>query len=96
MTWRSRDVRATLEKKGFTRSDTDHAQFRLMIGDKFTGVKTMVSHGREDIARGRTLFQSIKRQLKLDTNNELADFLDCPMTKERYVELLRERGHIQD
>jgi len=94
MGWRSPQVRDTLERKGFVQSNTGDAYFRLFVDGKFTGVKTKVSHGREDIVRGRFLFTQMKRQMHL-TSEELERFFNCPMTGEDYIALLRSKGIIK-
>ena len=96
MSWRFSKICSTLERKGFTRTDTDHAYFRLVLDDgRFTGITTKVSHGRGEIERNGYLFNQMRRQLKLSANH-LADLFSCPMTAEAYVAQLRKDGAIQD
>lgn len=95
MAWRYRDVCAALERKGFTRNDTDHAYFRLKYNGKYTGVWTKVSHGNGEIVRGRTLFELMKRQLKINAS-QLASLFDCTLNGEDYIKILRDNNHIPD
>lgn len=76
-----------------TRSTTDELYYLYCDGKK-TSVLTKVSHGKGEDLRD-VLIQKVKRQLGLQTTQELTAFVDCPLTFETYTKLLKERGHIK-
>ena len=88
-----KDVSANLLRKGFHQREGDHAFFRLYVDGKKTRVSTKISHGEKEIHDG--LLGQMARDTKL-AKSEFLELVDCPMTTERYVELLRERGHIEE
>lgn len=87
----AKDVAANLKRKGFTPDDGDHTFYRLFVGGKNTGIRTKISHGEKEIHDG--LLGQMAKQTKL-VKKEFLELVDCPMTLERYVELLRERDHL--
>ena len=84
----------SLKKKGFKEDrDGKHKRYVLFVNDIDMGIWTVTSHGskRKDISG--PLFSDIKNQLKL-SGKELVGLAECSLSGEKYVELLRERGHI--
>lgn len=82
---------ASLLKKGFRKKDTHHAYFHLWIGDKKTVVYTKLSHGSNEVSD--QLVSEMARQVKL-TRKQFCDLVDCPLSQESYIELLRNSGHV--
>ena len=70
---------------------THHMEFRYMIGDKAFDIHTFLSHGMKDY--GDHLLASMSKQLHL-SKQELLSFIDCQMSGDDYLNLMRERGHI--
>ena len=67
----------------------DHHEFYyLMINGKKQNVHTYLSHGKKDY--DKSLLSQIKKQLKFDNTENLENFLDCPLTKENYIQMLIE------
>ena len=87
----AREVAANLKRKGFTPDDGDHTFYRLFVDGKNTGIRTKISHGEKEIHDG--LLGQMAKQTKL-VKKEFLELVDCPMTLERYLELLRERDHL--
>jgi predicted RNA binding protein YcfA (HicA-like mRNA interferase family) len=87
----AREVAANLERKGFVPDEGDHTFFRLFVGGKNTGIRTKISHGVKEIHDG--LLSQMAKQTKL-VKKEFLELVDCPMSEERYRELLCERGHL--
>jgi hypothetical protein len=85
----ARDVGAGLLKKGFSIRENDHTFYHLFIDGKKTIVSTKISHGEKEI--GDRLLGMMARQLRLTKRNFL-DLVDCPLTLDEYVKLLREAG----
>ena len=82
-----------LKKKGFTDSkhkSKDHKYIELKHNGKHI-LHTKISHGNEDIRE--KLIHAMSFQCKL-SKSELLDLAKCPMNKEEYIELLRQKGFI--
>ncbi len=89
---KTKDVRAALIAKGFVERQTHHTFFHLYVEGKKTDVSTKVSHGAKEIADG--LLGAMARQTRL-VRREFLQLVECPLTAEQYLELLRERGVIE-
>jgi hypothetical protein len=90
-------VEAGLLKKGFVLEDSgkDHRYYKLHLNGKYTGIVTKVSRGSGYKSLGNDLVSMMARQVKLKTA-EFCDLVQCPMSAEKYVETLRERGEPVD
>ena len=83
----SEQFRRSLLTKGFVGDNTDHRTFRHLYSGRYSGVTTKLSHGaRHDITRG--LLGCHKRQMKLDTTQQVVDFTKCQMSGSEYNEIL--------
>lgn len=91
---KSKDIQAVLERKGFVlHPDKHHHQFYcLHHNGKKQAIKTYFSHGKREY--DSNLMSIIKKQLKFTDTETAERFLDCPMTKEQYIEMLVAIGHI--
>ena len=87
-----RDVLKGLEKKGFRRRDNDHTFLHLLIDGRKTPVFTKVSHGEKQL--GDNLLAVMARQLRIN-GRQFRELIDCPLSQDEYVQLLREGGHIE-
>lgn len=89
-----KDMIKVLKKKGFELhpEKDDHNFYFLIVDGKKTSVNTFFSHGKSEY--GDSLMLKIKRQLRFQNAKTAEDFFDCPLTKEKYIELLREQGDI--
>lgn len=82
----------SLRKKGFQCDDTsNHIRYRLYVDGKKTPIHTMISHNRRPIPDN--LLSSMARELRI-TRAELQDLIDCPLTEEAYVRILKRKGMI--
>jgi hypothetical protein len=88
---RVRDIEASLQRKGFHKMQGDHHYFHLYVNGKKTAIFTKTSHGIKEY--GGQLLKSMAWQLRLSTA-ELYRLVDCPMSEEEYISLLREKGEI--
>lgn len=88
------ELQAALDKKGFVldRMTTDKIYFLHHEGKK-TAVYTKVSHGRGEELRFPIL-KMIQRQLCFDTQGQLQQFIDCPLSYNDYINLLKSKGVI--
>lgn len=87
----AKDVTAGLQHKGFQLRENDHSFFHLFVDGKKTIVSTKISHGEKEISD--SLLGMMARQVKL-TRRQFNDLVDCPLTLEEYVKLLRAAGHV--
>ena len=89
-----RDVEASLERKGFSRKEGDHAFFIYYTeaGSK-TSVRTKTSHGTGKKDLGEALISLMAKQCKL-TKADFHQLIECPLSRKRYEEKLRENGDL--
>ncbi len=91
----TRKIKKALRKKGFVEVEGGkHIRFLLKLDGLLQPVATIISRGSSYKEYGGRLFNDMAKQLHL-SNQELEQFVDCPLTMEQYLALLRERGHIQ-
>ena len=91
-----RKVEASLRRKGFVVTESDHRVFRYVCSDgRFTRIRTKTSHGasagKKDL--DDTLLALMAEQCKLDRRG-FADLVNCPMSQEDYESVLRAQGII--
>lgn len=85
-------IEENLVRKGFRREDSHHRYFYHEHEGRETGAYAYTSHGSQYKVYGPSLISRMKRTLRLETNREVIDLMECPQTGEGYVELLRRRG----
>jgi predicted RNA binding protein YcfA (HicA-like mRNA interferase family) len=86
----SKDTYKNLIKKGFidcTHKSSDHKYIELNYKGKHI-LHTKVSHGNQDI--GPDLVKAMAFQCKL-SKPEFLDLAKCPMDRETYLQILKER-----
>jgi predicted RNA binding protein YcfA (HicA-like mRNA interferase family) len=79
--------RALLNKFGFEPKAGSHRIFRLYLDGKLVA-RTYISHGQREVRRYH--IGKMSRQMRLN-RQEFLDAIECPLTRERYYELLRQR-----
>lgn len=89
---KTRDIEGSLGKKGFKRKDTHHTFYHLWVDDKKTTIYTKVSHGSNEVPD--PLLGQMAKQVKL-TRNQFCELVDCSLTQEGYLAILRDAGHIE-
>lgn len=87
----SRKVESSLLKKGFVQEPGDHKFFYLYVDGKRTGIRTKTSHCGQEI--NDYLIRQMSRQVQLDKSDFL-DLVNCPLSKEKYVQILKEKKSI--
>lgn len=87
-------IESSLCTKGFLEDRArDHRRFHHIYKGKKTGISTKTSHGSEKYKDYQdALLARIKRHLRLDSKEDLKDFLLCPMSGEEYNQKLRSKG----
>ena len=86
---KARDVLKSLERKGFSQSESDHSFMILYVNGKKTPIRTRISHGSDEISEN--LIHLMSRQLWLDKRKFL-NLIDCPLTLTEYLKELEEQG----
>ncbi len=89
----AKDVSSALERKGFERRESKDAYFHLWVNGKKTPIFTKMSQGEREIHDG--LLGAMARQVRL-RKAQFDDLIECPLSKEDYVGILREEGHISE
>lgn len=87
-----KNVEQVLERKGFTKNQTDHRKFiyYLLTGEK-TAVWTKTSHGSSHSEISSSNQRKMAKQCKL-RNKDFDRLLDCPLSREEYQKRLEEGG----
>ncbi len=88
----ARDVAGALIRKGFEARESHHTFFHLKHNGKDVGVSTKISHGEREIGVG--LVKRMRAQMRLATNADFGRFVECNLTHEDYVALLKAQGII--
>jgi len=83
-----------LKKKGFILDPEiyHHNFYYLHIDGKKYPIYTYLSHSIDEY--GDPLMAEIKKQLRFDKAVNLEKFFDCPMTKEKYIKMLKDQNLI--
>ena len=88
----ARDVSAALVKKGFEKRESHHTYFHFKYEGRDVGVNTKISQGEKEIRD--TLITLMRRQLRLETTAQFREFVECPLTLQKYLDILKGRGVI--
>jgi len=93
---KAKDIQKALKKKGFQKKEGGrHTKYILYVNGKKTRVITVFSRGRNKKELGDDLIKRIMKQLHFNNEEDkFRDFVECPLTYEDYLELLREKGII--
>ncbi|MCP4993038.1 MAG: hypothetical protein GY934_04515, partial [Gammaproteobacteria bacterium] len=88
-------IQAALRKKGFVDEEAPHHHYlHHEIDGQRTGAYAYFSRGSAYKDYGPKLLNSLKRTLKLDSKNQLELLVDCPLTAEKYIVILRQKGYL--
>lgn len=82
-------IESALKKKGFVESSGDHKYFHHEVNGKRTGAYTFTSRGSNYKTYGITLLKIMKRQLYLDSLEQVCDLFNCPIDREAYNGILK-------
>lgn len=79
--------RALVGKLGFEKTEKHHLVYRLWLEDRLVA-RTYISHGERELSAFHV--GQMARQMRLDTA-EFVDAVNCPLTREGYHRILRQR-----
>ncbi len=88
-TLKVREVLGNLGRKGFQLKTGSHLFLILWVNGKKTSIRTMISHGARDLDNWE--ISQMAKQTKLKSG-EFVELATCPMSQEKYLEVLREKG----
>ena len=95
MTQRDRTkIKSSLSSKGFKNTGGDHEYYYFYREGKKKKIFTKISRGSKYKTYGDGLLREVKKQLYLSTKKKLLDFIDCPMSKDNYIDELKEAGEL--
>jgi hypothetical protein len=84
-----------LRRKGFVERQTPHHDyFHHQLDGRDTGISTYFSRGSKYKDYGPALIAPVRRALKLDTDAQLRELIECPMSADDYATILRKKGFI--
>lgn len=86
---KTRQIAKALTDKGFEPMSTHHEMYWFSVDGKKTSIRTRISHGFKEY--GDQLLAQMAKQVKLK-RDQLELLIDCPLSKEGYVEILVEQG----
>lgn len=90
-----KNIDKNLPKKGFIKEEgRHHIYFHHHFNGVATGVSTYVSHSKKVSDYSGRLLSEVRKQLELDSNREVVDLVNCPMSEEQYNQILKEKGLI--
>ncbi|MEX0608514.1 MAG: hypothetical protein WD016_13970 [Balneolaceae bacterium] len=88
-----KDIKASLTTKGFTESEgKNHTKYLYKNKNLKEPLFTIISRGSKEY--DISLLDKMANQLNL-TNKQLLNFVDCPLTAEKYLSIQIERGVIK-
>jgi predicted RNA binding protein YcfA (HicA-like mRNA interferase family) len=88
-TLKSDKIVKSLKSKGFTKEQGDHVYLEFHLDGKFI-LHTKVSHGsNHDL--GPNLVSLMSKQCQL-SKKQFMDLVNCPLSADEYVDVLREKG----
>lgn len=94
---KSRDkIEKSLKKKGFQRKDTHHRYYHYYHSGRCTAAYAYLSMGTNYKDYSNDLLSKMKRTLFLDTNSQIKDLIDCPMSEDDYKKILINKNIISD
>jgi len=92
-----KNISRNLPKKGFVKKEeSHHIYFHHQFNGVDTGICTYVSHGKKHKDYDGKILSKIKKQLKLNSTQEVADLVNCPMSEDQYNQILRDKDLIPD
>ncbi|MEK6649706.1 MAG: hypothetical protein AABY75_01900 [Bacteroidota bacterium] len=87
-------IRAALLSKGFREGRSDHKYYYLFVDGRKVNVFTYLSHGSGYKEYSDGLVSKVAQQVGL-VKKEFLEFVECPLTHEKHVALLRQRDRIK-
>jgi len=89
--YKASEIIKALKKKGFQNTPSKHHILLYLFDDDGiqTSIHTWISHDHKEYSGN--LLGEMKRELGLQTSEELDGIIKCPLKYPQYIQLLRER-----
>lgn len=85
-------IESALRSKGFRYDNTHHRYLILYVEGRATAIRTYISHSGKDY--GDDLLSKVRKQLHLPDRKRLFALVDCPMSEDDYIALLKNQGDL--
>lgn len=89
-----RTIESNLLSKGFIKRESDHTYLHYRYQGKPTGIYTRISRGSGYKTYGINLLKVMKTQLKLESIQQVVDLCRCPISRDDYNQILRDKGFL--
>ena len=91
--YKTAKIEKALCSKGFVKTNTHHRMLRFKLDGKvLSNIKTRLSHGAKEY--DDNLLGEMKKQLRFENKEQLMDFIECPLSQEIYIDILKRRKAI--
>jgi len=87
-----KQIETSLRKKGFVQEGGDHKYFYHEVDGRRTGAYAFTSRGTGHKTYTDNLLGAMKKELRLDSLNQVKRLLECPMDADEYNTVLRQKG----
>jgi len=87
-----KQIENSLRKKGFVQEGGDHRYFYHEVDGRRTGAYAFTSRGTGHRTYDDNLLGAMKRELRLDSLNQVKRLLECPMDGDGYNTILKQKG----
>ena len=95
MSFKAREVRRNLKRKGFVESaNKHHIYLHFHFEGKVTPHYTYTSHGKDADEIGPKIVRSMVDQLGLSKIPQVRALVECTMSETEYIETLRANGKL--
>ncbi len=90
-----RIIEKVFRQKGLVPKEAaDHRKWILLHEGKYTAIFTKVSRSPKHKVIDDSNLGRMSKQLKFRMLRDFKDFVECPVTQEMYLELLKEQDYI--
>ncbi|MFW2371863.1 MAG: hypothetical protein ACN4GM_01980 [Gammaproteobacteria bacterium] len=91
-----KNICKNLPKKGFVEDDSGHhLYFHFYYDGVLTGAYTYISHSAKHKDYSNAILTKMRQQLKLNSNRDVVELVNCPMDEEEYIAILKQKGFIE-
>ncbi|GAH49896.1 unnamed protein product [marine sediment metagenome] len=88
-------IEKAFRQKGLTAKEASgHRKWMFLYKGKYTGIFTKVSRGPKYKMIDDSNLGKMSKQLKFLMLSDFKDFVECPITQEMYLDLLKEQNYI--
>jgi hypothetical protein len=93
--YKKRELIKNLTKKGFKENRSgDHITLIFYVDGKPTSVRTKISHGGGE--PGKDLLSRMRRDLNFDTQSQFENFVDCYLSEQQFISILKNKKIITE